>query len=185
MINKSIKLIILDRDGVINYDSPDYIKSPEEWHPIPGSLEAIAQLNRAGFAVVIATNQSGVGRGYFSLSTLQAIHQKMHDALSDCGGKIDKIYFCPHEPETHCDCRKPKAGLFDQIAKDYAVDWSHVYCVGDSVRDMQIGLSFGCKNILVLTGNGKQTLNAELNWQAIKVCDDLAAAANWIIANQK
>jgi D-glycero-D-manno-heptose 1,7-bisphosphate phosphatase len=153
-----MKLIILDRDGVINEDSPDYIKLPDEWHPITGSLEAIAKLNQAGYTVVVATNQSGIGRGYFSLETLQKIHQKMHQELKKVGGKIDKIYFCPHTPDDNCDCRKPKTGLFKQIAQDYKIDLKDAINIGDTLRDIQAGEAFGCRNILVLTGKGKKTL---------------------------
>lgn len=170
-----MKLIILDRDGVINQDSPDYIKSPEEWIPIPGSLSAIAQLNQLGFTVVVATNQSGVGRGYFSLETLAQIHAKMQQELAKVDGKIDHIYFCPHRPEVNCDCRKPKTGMFKQIARDYQTDLKGVINIGDALRDLQAGTKMGCKNILVLTGKGKQTLqdNPKLD---VKVFSDLYAA---------
>jgi len=153
-----VKLLILDRDGVINEDSPDYIKSPDEWHAIAGSLEAIAKLNQAGFTVIVATNQSGVGRGYFSQETLQKIHQKMHQELKKGGGKIDKIYFCPHKPDDNCDCRKPKTGMFKQIAQDYKIDLQGAINIGDTLRDIQAGEALGCRNILVLTGKGEKTL---------------------------
>jgi D-glycero-D-manno-heptose 1,7-bisphosphate phosphatase len=171
-----MKLIILDRDGVINQDSPDYIKSPEEWIPIPGSLSAIAQLNQQGFTVVVATNQSGVGRGYFSLETLTQIHAKMQQELAKVGGKIDHIYFCPHRPEDNCDCRKPKTGMFEQIARDYQTDLQGIINIGDALRDLQAGTKMGCKNILVLTGKGKQTLQDNPKFD-VKVFSDLYAYA--------
>jgi len=153
------KLIILDRDGVINFDSSDYIKSEAEWHPIPGSLEAIALLNQHGFKVVIASNQSGIARGLFDLITLQQIHQKMQTAILEAGGKIDKIYFCPHAPEDHCLCRKPKPGLYHQIEKAYDLDFktSPTPSIGDSLRDLEAAEAAGCRPMLVLTGNGKKT----------------------------
>lgn len=157
-----IPLIILDRDGVINQDSPHFIKTPEEWIPIPGSLEAITQLNRAGFKVAIATNQSGIGRGLYSLKTLDEIHQKMQDTLATLGGHIDLICFCPHHPEKECECRKPKAGLMFQIAEHFNIHLSqnNTFAIGDSLRDLQASNAAGCHSILVLTGNGKHTLNS-------------------------
>ena len=178
------KFIILDRDGVINQDSKEYIKSPEEWQPISGSLEAIVKLNQAGFTVIIASNQSGVGRGYFDLETLKKIHQKMNDALAAISGKIDKIYFCPHKPEDNCECRKPKTGLFQQIAKDYKTDLHNAITIGDSRRDIQAGLQVGCRCILVKTGKGEQTIKE--NHPAIKniqIFDDLAAAVEYVIGS--
>lgn len=148
-------LIILDRDGVINFDSPDYIKSPDEWHPIPGSLKAIAQLNQAGHTVVVATNQSGVGRGYYTEETLAKIHDKMQQALKAVNGHIDKIYYCPHTPQDHCDCRKPKPGLLHQIKADFPKLFDQAIMVGDSLRDIQAAQAANCKAVLVKTGNGK------------------------------
>ena len=177
------KLIILDRDGVINKESAAYIKSPDEWIPIPGSLEAIAQLNQAGFTVVIASNQSGVGRGLFSLETLNKIHQKMERTLKKYGGRIDKIYFCPHTPDDHCKCRKPKSGLFDQIKKDYAINLKNVYAIGDSKRDLDAAKA--CKKILVLTGHGKETLDKNPDViKTVALKNDLAEAAAFIIHSQ-
>jgi D-glycero-D-manno-heptose 1,7-bisphosphate phosphatase len=140
-----IKLIILDRDGVINYDSPAYIKSPDEWQPIPGSLEAITQLNKAGYKVAIATNQSGVGRGYFDLPTLHAIHNKMMQKLQMLGGSINIIAFCPHHPNDNCLCRKPRAGLLEQISQKLKIDLSQALMIGDSPRDMEAAFSVGAK----------------------------------------
>lgn len=150
-------LIILDRDGVINYDSDEFIKSPAEWIPIPGSLEAIARLHQAGFTLAIATNQSGVGRGYYSLETLQAIHQKMLSLIEQQGGQIAHLAFCPHLPDANCVCRKPKPGMFHQIATELHADLTQTLVVGDSWRDIQAGQAVNAKTALVLTGNGRGT----------------------------
>ncbi|MES2142723.1 MAG: D-glycero-beta-D-manno-heptose 1,7-bisphosphate 7-phosphatase [Pseudomonadota bacterium] len=155
---KKLKLIILDRDGVINEESPDYIKSTDEWIPIPGSLEAIALLTKAGYTIAVATNQSGVGRGYYTEVGLARIHQKMLDCVKAVGGAIDKIFYCPHHPDKHCACRKPAIGLFKQIATTYSINLVDVISVGDSLRDIQAAERVGCKPMLVLTGNGSQTL---------------------------
>lgn len=152
-----MKLIILDRDGVINYDSEHYIKTPDEWRPLPGSLETIAKLKKAGFTVAVATNQSGVGRGYYDLATLNKIHDKMQTALAKHNAQIDLIVFCPHTPDDHCDCRKPKTGLFKQIAQHFQIDLKNIPAVGDSLRDLQAANSVGCLPILVETGNGIKT----------------------------
>ncbi|HEV2613632.1 MAG TPA: D-glycero-beta-D-manno-heptose 1,7-bisphosphate 7-phosphatase [Gammaproteobacteria bacterium] len=144
-----LKLVILDRDGVINYDSPEYIKSPEEWHAIPGSLEAIARLNKAGFKVAIATNQSGVGRGYYSLDVLEKINQKMLDEMKKVDAHIDALFFCPHKPEDKCDCRKPKPGLLLKIADYLKIDLKEAVMVGDSPRDIQAAQAAGTDGILV------------------------------------
>lgn len=157
-----MKLIILDRDGVINEDSDDFIKTPEEWIPIDGSAQAIAQLHQAGFVVVVATNQSGVGRGYFSLDTLTAIHQKMIEHVDAAGGKISGIFYCPHAPDDGCDCRKPKAGLIDQIITQFQTDVVNAPLVGDSLRDLECGIARGCFPVLVKTGKGKRTLEKGL-----------------------
>lgn len=151
------KTVILDRDGVINFDSPDYIKSPEEWFPIPGSIEAIAQLSQAGFTVVLATNQSGLGRGLYTLETLHQIHQKMRDAVAALGGEITKIYFCPHTPADHCDCRKPKPGMLLQIQSDFQLKNTDMIFIGDSVKDYEAAQAVGCEFILVKTGNGTKS----------------------------
>jgi D-glycero-D-manno-heptose 1,7-bisphosphate phosphatase len=153
----TMKLVILDRDGVINYDSEYFIKSPAEWIPIPGSLEAIAQLNQAGYHVVVATNQSGIARGKFNIMTLNAIHQKMHAAAQAVGANIDAVFFCPHAADDNCDCRKPKAGMLHAIAKRFDVNLKGVANVGDSLRDLQAGFVVGCKPYLVLTGKGETT----------------------------
>lgn len=152
-----MKLIILDRDGVINHDSPDFIKSPAEWTPIPGSLEAIARLNQAGYRVVVATNQSGIARELFDIATLNAIHAKMHAAAQLVGADIDAIFFCPHAAIDGCDCRKPKNGMFEEIGKRFKMNLKGVPTVGDSLRDLQAGYNSGCVPFLVLTGKGEKT----------------------------
>ena len=152
-----MKMIILDRDGVINYDSPDFIKSPAEWIPIPGSLEAISQLNQAGYRVVVASNQSGIARELFDMRTLNAIHHKMHSASQQVGADIDAIFFCPHAAIDNCDCRKPKPGMFEEISKRFKVSLKGVPTVGDSLRDLQAGFVKGCAPYLVLTGKGQKT----------------------------
>lgn len=152
-----MKLAILDRDGVVNYDSAAFIKSPDEWRPIPGSLEAITRLNQAGYHVVIATNQSGVGRGLFEMATLNAIHDKMHRALAEVGGRLDAIFFCPHAQEANCNCRKPRAGLLDEIARRMNVTLEGVPVIGDARRDLEAAAAVGARPILVLTGKGQKS----------------------------
>lgn len=152
------KLIVLDRDGVINHDSDAYIKSPDEWRPLPGSPEAIARLCKAGFRVVVATNQSGVARGLFDLATLAAIHDKMHAAVAQAGGRIDAIFFCPHGPDAGCQCRKPRPGLFHEALERFGVPGSEVWAVGDQARDLQAAAEAGCRPVLVLTGKGQVTM---------------------------
>jgi D-glycero-D-manno-heptose 1,7-bisphosphate phosphatase len=155
-----MKLIILDRDGVINFDSDQFIKSPDEWKPIPGSLEAIARLTREGWRVVVATNQSGLARGLFEMATLNAIHAKMHKAVAQAGGRIDAVFYCPHGADMNCDCRKPKAGLFNEIATRYGSDLRGVPAIGDSLRDLLAAASVGARPLLVRTGKGEKTLAA-------------------------
>ena len=153
--NKLTKLVILDRDGVINEDRIDkYVKSPDEWIPIPGSLEAIAKLNQAGYTVVVVSNQSGLGRGLFDQATLEKIHEKMQEALQQAGGKIEKIYICPHLPDDQCECRKPKIGLLKKIEEDFFVDLTQVYYVGDKYIDYLTAKNAQCPFVLVLTGYG-------------------------------
>ncbi len=176
------KIVILDRDGVINFDSDDHIKSPEEWVPIPQSLQAIAKLNQAGFTVFITSNQSGIARGLFNLSTLEKTHQKMHDALLKEGGKVDKIYFCPHGPDDHCSCRKPLPGMLKQLESDYGIQLKSAYVVGDSFRDIEAGLSVGAKTILVKTGNGEKTLLKHADeLKNTVITDNLMAAVEYIL----
>ncbi len=152
-----MKLVILDRDGVINQDSDTFIKTPDEWIPIPGSLEAIARLNQADYRVVVATNQSGIARGMFNIMALNAIHQKMHAAAQSVGAEIDAVFFCPHAQDDHCDCRKPKPGMLHTIAKRYDVSLKGLPLIGDSLRDLQAGFVVGCAPYLVLTGKGEKT----------------------------
>ncbi len=152
-----MKLIILDRDGVINYDSDQFIKNPDEWKPLPGSLEAIARLAQSGYRVVVATNQSGVGRGLFDMPALNAIHNKMHKAVAQAGGRIDAVFFCPHAAEANCACRKPKGGMLEEIAARYNANLKGVPAVGDSLRDLEVAANAGAQPILVLSGKGKKT----------------------------
>ncbi|MDR3159456.1 MAG: D-glycero-beta-D-manno-heptose 1,7-bisphosphate 7-phosphatase [Zoogloeaceae bacterium] len=177
-----MKLVILDRDGVINYDSAQYIKSPAEWKPIPGSLEAVARLNQAGYKVVIVTNQSGIGRGLFDMDTVNAIHEKMHQALFAVGGCIDAIFYCPHPADSGCDCRKPKPGLFKQLAGRLNVNLAGVPAIGDSLRDLEAAAAVDCQPILVLTGKGEKTREeGRLPPNTLEFAD-LAAAVEHILA---
>ena len=177
-----MKLIILDRDGVINFDSPDFIKSPTEWRPIPGALEAIARLNQAGYRVVVASNQSGIARELFDMATLNLIHQKMHALAQQQGASIDAIFFCPHAAVHDCACRKPKAGMFDEIAQRYKINLAGVPTVGDSLRDLQAGFQAGCAPYLVLTGKGEQTHAAGGLPPGSMVFANLAAMVSHLLA---
>lgn len=172
-----MKLVVLDRDGVINADSEQYIRSPEEWTPIAGSLEAIARFTQAGYRVVIATNQSGVGRGLFDMATLNAMHDKMHKAVNHLGGRIDAVFFCPHAQDAGCTCRKPKPGMLLEIAERFNVALDGVPAIGDSLRDLQAASAAGARPILVLTGKGEQTRNAGGLPEGTEIHRDLAAAA--------
>jgi len=176
-----MKLIILDRDGVINRDSAEYIKTPAEWKPIPGSLEAIARLNQDGYRVVIATNQSGIGRGLFDMATLNAIHDKMHKALAQVGGRVDAVFYCPHAQHADCACRKPRPGLLKDIAHRFNTGLTGVPVVGDSLRDLQAAVEVGAQPILVLTGKGKRTAAAGGVPANTRVHADLAEAVKSIV----
>ena len=154
-----MKLVILDRDGVINYECAHFIKTPEEWRPIPGSLEAIAALNQAGYRAIVVTNQSGIARGLFDMTTLNEIHKKMIQELHRMGGHIEAIYFCPHTNEANCSCRKPKPGLFLEIQRRYHINLADVPAIGDSLRDLLAAKSAGAQPVLVITGNGQKTFN--------------------------
>ncbi|KAB2312518.1 D-glycero-beta-D-manno-heptose 1,7-bisphosphate 7-phosphatase [Betaproteobacteria bacterium SCN2] len=178
-----MKLIILDRDGVINFDSDKFIKSPDEWQPIPGSLEAVARLNQNGYRVVVASNQSGVGRGLFDMATLNAIHAKMHKALAQFGGRIDAVFYCPHAADSQCGCRKPRAGLFQQIGERFHVDLTGVPAVGDSLRDLQAAAEVGCQPVLVETGKGKKTMQTGGLPEGTQVYADLAKAVDAILGD--
>jgi D-glycero-D-manno-heptose 1,7-bisphosphate phosphatase len=177
-----VKLIILDRDGVINQDSDDYIKSPEEWTPLPGSLEAIARLHREGYKVVVATNQSGVARGLFTFDTLARIHNKMLDLVRDKGGEIDAVFFCPHGPDDGCRCRKPLPGLYEEIAERLKVNLSGVWTVGDSERDITAAAAVGAKAALVRTGKGQRALKKKNPLKDVPVFADLAAFTDALLA---
>jgi D-glycero-D-manno-heptose 1,7-bisphosphate phosphatase len=180
-----VKLVILDRDGVINFDSVQFIKSPAEWKPIPGSLEAIARLNQAGYRVVVATNQSGVGRGLFDMDTLNTIHEKMHKALFAAGGRVDAIFYCPHAADSSCDCRKPQPGMFKRIAETFNVNLKGVPTVGDSLRDLQAGAMLGCQPILVHTGKGEKTkADGNLPEGTLEFAD-LASVVDWLLAKKE
>lgn len=171
------KLIILDRDGVINHDSDAYIKSADEWRPLPGSLDAIARLTHVGYRIAVATNQAGVARGLFDLATLGAIHTKMHQAVVEAGGRIDAIFFCPHGPQADCQCRKPKPGMVLEILRRFHGVAEQTYLVGDTLRDLHAASSAGVKPVLVRTGNGAKTeVAGELPAGTI-VRDNLAAFA--------
>lgn len=175
------KLVVLDRDGVINVDSPDYIKSAAEWQALPHSLEAIAKLTRAGFTVIVASNQSGLGRGLFDAAALEAIHKKMRHEVRRAGGEIAAIYFCPHSPDENCACRKPRPGLLQQIARDRQTTMQDVPVIGDSARDLEAARSVGARPILVLTGNGKKTLAS--GDQVKEVFQNLDQAADALIGD--
>ena len=177
-----MKLVILDRDGVINFDSDQYIKSPAEWRPIPGSLEAIARLNQAGFKVAVATNQSGIGRGLFDMATLNAIHDKLHKSLAAVGGRVDAMFFCPHTNEDRCACRKPRPGLLEDIAQRFGVPLQNVPAVGDSLRDLQAAIAAGAQPMLVRSGKGEKTLADGGLPSGTLVFADLAEAVDYITA---
>ncbi|MBE7423895.1 MAG: D-glycero-beta-D-manno-heptose 1,7-bisphosphate 7-phosphatase [Zoogloeaceae bacterium] len=177
-----MKLVILDRDGVINHDSDQFIKSPEEWRPIPGSLEAIARLTQWGYRVVVATNQSGIGRGLFDMDALNAIHDRMMKAVALAGGRIDSIFFCPHAADSTCECRKPRPGMLREIAQRYGVSLAGVPAIGDSLRDLQAAVAMGAQPILVLTGKGARTREHSDLPRETLVFPDLAAVAAQIAA---
>jgi len=186
MSTSSSKLIILDRDGVINEDRDDYVKSSEEWVPLPGSLEAIALLNQAGYQIAIASNQSGLARGYFNINDLHAMHSKMDALLKPLGGRIDSIFFCPHVDANACDCRKPLPGLMKEIALRYKKNNSKnplegVPIVGDSLRDLQAGIALGASPHLVLTGKGKKTLAKGELPDGTEIHEDLLAFATSLL----
>jgi D-glycero-D-manno-heptose 1,7-bisphosphate phosphatase len=176
-----MKLVILDRDGVINEDSVDYIKSPDEWRPIAGSIEAIVRLHRAGWHVVVATNQAGVAYGLLDLDTLMSIHEKMHRAVRDAGGQIDAVFFCPHGPDAGCACRKPRPGLFHDIAHRLRINLEGVPAIGDALRDVQAARAASASPLLVKTGKGPQALADPEFDPAIPVYRNLAAAVDALL----
>ena len=183
------KLLILDRDGVINVESPDFVKSPEEWVPIKGSLEAIGRLSQAGYDIVVITNQSGIGRGYFSADMLAKMHARMIDYVQQYGGKIQSILFCPHTPDDECDCRKPKDGMYQELAERLNIGFGDVYSVGDSVRDLLAAKTAGANPVLVKTGNGKKSLkeiesSPELGLTSAPVFDNLSSFTDALLNNE-
>jgi len=180
-----MKLIILDRDGVINEDSDEYIKSPDEWIPIPGSLEAIGKLSQNSFRIIIITNQSGIGRKIFSVDMLHAIHKKMITHLSEFGGVIDGILFCPCKPEDHCNCRKPKPGLYNEVSNRLQMSLKNVFCVGDKITDIEAAKNAGGSPILVRTGKRKDEVNDELTPKHVPVYNDLASFVDKIITEEQ
>jgi D-glycero-D-manno-heptose 1,7-bisphosphate phosphatase len=174
------RFVILDRDGVINLDSDQFIKTPDEWIPIAGSLEAIAAMNQAGYRVVVASNQSGIGRGLFEMSALNAMHEKMYKALANLGGRVDAVFFCPHTAADACDCRKPKPGMLEQISERFGVELKGVPVVGDSLRDLEAGVAVGCMPHLVRTGKGQKTLDKGGLPPGTRIHDDLRAFSRWL-----
>ena len=175
--------VLLDRDGVINYDSDNYIKSAEEWRPIPGSLEAIALFNNHGFKVIVITNQSGLGRGFYDETTLTEMHNKMHRMTQEKGGEIDSIYICPHTPDDNCPCRKPKPGLLTRFAKEKNKSLANIYFVGDKLADIQAAEAAGAKPILVKTGKGQKTINLNPDIHS-PIFEDLYDAAKFIVSEK-
>jgi len=177
-----MSLVIIDRDGVINFDSDDYIKSAEEWRAIPGSLEAIARLSQTGFTVAVATNQSGLARGLFDLDDLESMHAKFLEQLAALGGEVAGIFYCPHHPDDKCHCRKPEPGLIEAIENELGQPAAGAWFVGDSLKDMEAALSKSCRPILVRSGKGERTearLTEDMR-AAVLIVDDLAAAADYI-----
>ena len=177
-----MKLVILDRDGVINYDSDQFIKNPDEWKPIPGSLEGIAKLHQAGYRIVVASNQSGVGRGLFDMAMLNAIHAKMHKLVGQAGGRIEAVFFCPHPADSVCACRKPRPGMLLEIATRYHVELKGVPAIGDALRDLQAAAAVGARPILVMTGKGRRTLEVGGLPEDVRIHADLAAAVQDLLA---
>lgn len=179
-----MKLIILDQTGVINQSSDAFIKTPEEWIPIPGSLDAIARLTHSGYRVVIATNQSGIGRGLLDMATYNAINDKMHKAVNQAGGRIDAIFFCPHTNADKCSCRKPATGLLDEIMQRYGINLKNAPVVGDSLKDLQAAAAVGAIPMLVLTGNGQTTRTAKEIPAGTQIFENLAAVAAALVGEE-
>ncbi len=188
-----MKLLILDRDGTLNRSRDDYVASPDEWEALPGALEAVARLNHDGWRVVLATNQSGIGRGLFDMASLNAIHAKMHRALAAVGGRVEAVFFCPHAPEDDCRCRKPEPGLFVQIGERFGVSLEDVAVAGNSLRHVQAGAAAGCPTHLLMTGKSSHlrvggalpeaALIADLP-EGTRVHEDLSSFADWLLAQQ-
>lgn len=177
-----MKLIVLDRDGVINHDSADFIKTPEEWIALPGSLEAIARLNQQNWRVIVASNQSGLARGLFDMYALNEIHAKFKRELAEVGGQVDAIFICPHGPDDGCTCRKPLPGMLHDIARRYDTPLHQVPAVGDSLRDLQAAATAGCSPWLVQTGNGDALLaSGQALPEGTRLARDLAAVADALL----
>ena len=176
-----MKLLILDRDGVINQDSDDYIKSLAEWIPIPSAIAAIARLSKAGWTVAVATNQSGISRGYYDLATLESMHARLRELVAEQGGELGLVVYCPHGPDEGCDCRKPKPGMLLQIAQHYGAELHGIWFVGDSRGDLDAALAVDCQPVLVKTGKGERTLTSPLP-EGTLVFDDLAAVADQLLS---
>ncbi|MBU4180354.1 MAG: D-glycero-beta-D-manno-heptose 1,7-bisphosphate 7-phosphatase [Gammaproteobacteria bacterium] len=192
-----MKLLILDRDGTLNRSRDDYVASPDEWEALPGALEAVARLNQGGWRVVLATNQSGIGRGLFDMASLNAIHAKMHRQLAAAGARVEAVFFCPHAPEDACHCRKPAPGLFEQIGARFGVPLMGVPVAGNALRHVQAGSAAGCTPHLLLTGKsehlrGRAGPDAEADLAMLhphlpsgtRLHDDLPAFAEWLLAQE-
>lgn len=183
-ISSPQQLVILDRDGVINQDSDAYIKSLEEWLPYPSAIHAISQLSQAGFTVVVATNQSGIARGYYDKDTLASMHTRLYELVEAAGGHIAHIVYCPHGPKDNCDCRKPLPGLLHDIQHKLGLDsLSGSWMVGDSLRDLQAGEACGCRTVLVRTGKGEKTLASGVGLEYTRLHTDLAEFVDWLLAH--
>ena len=182
-----VKLIILGRDGILNDFRDDHVKAPEEWFPIPGALEAVARLNHAGWHAVVATNQSGIGRGMIDMASVNAVHAHLYKSLMAVGGRIDAVFFCPHTPEDKCACRKPQPGLMNDIGKRYGIDLKQVHMVGDTLRDLQAAAAAGCEPHLVLSGRAAglapdEVLQLAAQVPGTRVHDDLPAFAEHLLS---
>ena len=183
-MSKGVATIVLDRDGVINHDSDNYVKNEDEWIPITGSMDAIAKLHQKEYQVIVATNQSGLARGYFDEVALAAIHQKLNLMAEEAGGLVSAIFYCPHLPDANCQCRKPKTGLLKQAENELGIRLANSYLIGDSLKDLQAAVAFQMKPVLVRTGKGRDTelcLTGRLKLETT-VFDNLEAAADWVLA---
>ncbi|MBI5255063.1 MAG: D-glycero-beta-D-manno-heptose 1,7-bisphosphate 7-phosphatase [Burkholderiales bacterium] len=181
-----VKLVILGRDGILNVYRDDHVKAASEWEPVPGALEAVARLNHAGWHTVVATNQSGIGRGMIDMASVNAVHAHMNRKLMAVGGRIDAVFFCPHTPEDQCDCRKPQPGLMKDIAKRYGIDLRLVPMVADTLRDLEAARAAGCEPHLVRSGRAAALDDTQLQQlvhhvPGTVVHDDLAAFADFLL----
>jgi D-glycero-D-manno-heptose 1,7-bisphosphate phosphatase len=181
---RELKILVLGRDGTLNAESDDYLHGPEDWQPLPGALDALARLHQAGWRLVIATNQSGLGRGLFDMATLNAVHARMLKTVAQAGARIDAIFFCPHAPDEGCDCRKPAPGLLREIARRYGVPTAQLVLVGDALDDVLAGVAAGCETHLVRTGASQQDLPATLP-PGVSVHADLPAFADALLRRQR